>query len=90
MAFGVATPATLCSLKDTESPTAKPANSVASTEHRLVEPLTSQTILPYYLKILCFTLLIRKTINAAAVMLAVMKIIQKTMNAVSVMPVNMY
>ena len=35
------------------------------------------------------TLLIRKTINAATVMFAVMEIIQKIINAVIVMPVNM-
>ena len=43
----------------------------------------------YYLEI-GFTLLIRKTINAVTVMLAVMRIIQKTINAVPVMPVKMY
>ena len=43
----------------------------------------------YYLKI-CFKLLIRKTINAVTVMLAVMRIFQKTMNAVPVMPVKIY
>ena len=35
------------------------------------------------------TLLIRKTINAATVMFAVMEIIQKIINAVIVMPVKM-
>ena len=43
----------------------------------------------YYLKI-CFTLLIRKTMNAVTVMFAVMKMIQKTINAVPVMPIKMY
>ena len=43
----------------------------------------------YYLQT-CFTLLIRKTINAVTVMFAVMKRIQKTINGVPVMPVKMY
>ena len=42
-----------------------------------------------YYSIFCMTLLIRKTINAATVMFAVMEIIQKIINAVIVMPVKM-
>ena len=42
----------------------------------------------YYLE-KYITLLIRKTINAATVMFAVMEIIQKIINAVIVMPVKM-
>ena len=43
----------------------------------------------YYLK-KYVALLIRKTINAVTVMLAVMEIIQKIINAVTVIPVEMY